>query len=60
MLLLVKVSPEMDQRQTSTHVGRNHLSWDILPFDVLICLPSPLRSFWRVETLVSEVVLYFY
>lgn len=46
MLLFVKVSPEMDQRQTSTHVGRNHLSWDILPFDVLICLPSPLRSFW--------------
>lgn len=38
---------EMDQRHSFTHVGGNHLSRDILPFDVLICLPSPHRSFWR-------------
>lgn len=46
MLLLVKGSPEMDQTQSSTHVGRDHSSRDILPFHVLICLPSPQRSFW--------------
>lgn len=32
VLLWVKVSPEMDQGQNSTRVGRNHLSRDILPF----------------------------
>lgn len=38
VLLLVRLSPEMDQRQNSTHAGRNHLPRDILPSDVLICL----------------------
>lgn len=40
MLLLVKVSPETDQRQNSTHGGGggNHSSRGILPFEALISL----------------------
>lgn len=46
LLLLGKGSPEVDRRQTSTHVGPDHLRRGTLPFDVVICFPSHLRAFW--------------
>ena len=58
--LWVKVSPEMDQGQNSTRVGRNHLSRDILPF---WCPYLAYRFLWepsRVGFLVSAVVLRLY
>lgn len=60
VLLWVKVSPEMDQGQNSTRVGRNHLSRDILPFWCPYLSYHFLLEPSRVGFLVSAVVLRFY
>ena len=56
----VKVSPEMDQGQNSTPVGRNLLSRDILPFWRPYLSYRFLLEPSRVGFLVSAVVLRLY